>query len=130
MSKAVIAKAESRKLKAESRGGKAGGWRPEAPSGKRQAARRRHVTYCDRIPEGVLLYTRFQMAELLQVSLRCLGEMMQRGEVSYLKINGRMVRFRIEDVNRRLNETSLVWNEAGDWRREAAGDKGRMIEAK
>ena len=81
--------------------------------------RRRHVTYCDRIPEGVLLYTRFQMAELLQVSLRCLSEMMQRGEVSYLKINGRMVRFRIEDVNRRLNETSLVWNEAGDWRLQA-----------
>ena len=85
--------------------------------------RRRHVTYCDRIPEGVLLYTKRQMAGLLQVSLRCLDAMMQRGEISYLKINGRMVRFRIEDVNRRLNETSLVWNDGED-------DGGRRTEQK
>jgi predicted site-specific integrase-resolvase len=60
------------------------------------------VTHCEELPQGVLLYTKRQMLALLQVSDRCLSNMMRRGEISYLKIGGKMVRFRIEDVNRRL----------------------------
>jgi excisionase family DNA binding protein len=48
------------------------------------------------------------MAALLQVSVRCLNEMMARGEVSYLKIGGKLVRFRAAQVLRRLRDTSLV----------------------
>ncbi len=51
------------------------------------------------VPVGVLLYTKTQMATLLQVSVRCLERMMRGGEISYLKLNGRLVRFRLEDVN-------------------------------
>jgi hypothetical protein len=50
------------------------------------------------------------MAGAMQVSVRCLNGMMARGEISYLKINGRIVRFRPEDALRRLSETSLVCN--------------------
>ena len=47
---------------------------------------------------------------MLKVSLRTITEMMNRGELAYLKIGGRLVRFRLEDVERRLNETALVCN--------------------
>lgn len=70
--------------------------------------RRPRVTHLEQLPEGVVLYTKAQMAALLQVSIRCLCEMMRRGEVSYLKIGGKMVRFRMEDVQKRLSETVLV----------------------
>ena len=56
---------------------------------------------------AVALFTKRQMAAMLQISIRTLNDMMQRGEVSYLKINGRLVRFRLEDVNRRL--TRRCW---------------------
>ena len=71
-----------------------------------------HSTLCDEVPPGLLLYTKPQMAAVLQVSLRCLSDMMRRGDISYLKINRRMVRFRPEDVVRRLCETSLVCHAA------------------
>ena len=70
--------------------------------------RRAQVTHCEKIPQGVLLHTKPQMAALLQVSVRCLNEMMARGEVSYLKIGGKLVRFRAAQVLRRLRDTSLV----------------------
>jgi hypothetical protein len=75
-----------------------------------------HITHCDTLPEGVLLYTKRQMAGAMQVSVRCRTGRMQRGEVSFLKINHRIVRFRPEDALRRLSETSLVCKhpEAGD----------------
>ncbi len=61
--------------------------------------------------QGVLLFTKAQMAAAMQVSLRCLTGMMNRGEISYLKINGRIVRSRPEDALRRLNEKTLVCND-------------------
>lgn len=59
---------------------------------------------------AVVLFTKPQMAAMLQISVRCLTDMMKRGEVSYLKLNGRLVRFRVEDVLRRLTEVALVCN--------------------
>ncbi len=66
------------------------------------------MTHCEKAPEGVLLYTKTQMAALLQVSMRCLNEMMANGQISYLKIGGKLVRFRASHVLRRLKETSFV----------------------
>ena len=57
---------------------------------------------------GVVLFTKPQMAAMLQISVRTLCTMMKRGEVSYLRLNERLVRFRIEDVLRRLTEVGLV----------------------
>ena len=57
---------------------------------------------------AVVLFTKPQMAAMLQISIRCLTDMMRRGEIAYLKINNRIVRFRLEDVNQRLGETVLV----------------------
>ena len=57
---------------------------------------------------AVVLFTKPQMAAMLQISMRCLTDMMRRGEIAYLKINNRIVRFRLEDVNQRLGETVLV----------------------
>jgi hypothetical protein len=76
--------------------------------------RRPQVLHLDALPQGVLLYTKPQMAAALQVSLRCLTGMMNRGEISYLKINHRIVRFRPEDALRRLNETTLVCNDTNE----------------
>jgi excisionase family DNA binding protein len=78
------------------------------------------VTQCDAVPQGVLLYTKPQVAALLQVSVRCLSRMMQRCEIPYLKINRKLVRFRAEDVLRRLSEMTLVGN--GD----PAGERGNQ----
>ena len=62
------------------------------------------------LPARPRYFTKAEMAEMLQVSLRTITEMMSRGELAYLKIGGRLVRFRLEDVERRLNETALVCN--------------------
>ena len=59
---------------------------------------------------AVLLFTKAQMAAMLQISIRCLTDMMKRGEVGFLRLNGRLVRFRAEDVLRRLSEVALVCN--------------------
>jgi hypothetical protein len=68
---------------------------------------RSHITHRDVIPPGVILYTKPQMAAALQVSVRCLEEMMHRGDICYLKIHGRIVRFHPDEALRRLSETSL-----------------------
>lgn len=73
----------------------------------------KHVTHCEALPQGVLVYTKPQMAAALQVSLRCLCDMMKRGEIRYLKLKGRFVRFVPEDVLRQLIESSLVCNGVG-----------------
>jgi hypothetical protein len=58
--------------------------------------------------EAVVLFTKPQMAAMLQISIRCLNGLMQRGEISFLKLNGKLVRFRVEDALRRLSEVALV----------------------
>jgi hypothetical protein len=84
------------------------------------------VTHLDALPEGVLLYTKSQMAAAMQVSIRCLTGMMNRGEVSYFKINGRNVRFLPVAALRRLIETSLLIEGVGA--AEAIAD-GRWLKA-
>ena len=64
----------------------------------------------DALPLDERFFTKPEMAKLMKVSIRCLSDMMRRGEVSFLKINGRLVRFRLQDVNKRLGETVLVNN--------------------
>ncbi len=57
---------------------------------------------------GVVGLTKAQMAAALQVCPRTITEMMRRGEIAYFKIGARLVRFRIEDALKRMNETVLV----------------------
>jgi len=73
---------------------------------KSKPTSRNAVTHCEALPTGVF-FTKPEMAQLLKVSLRTLCEMMDRGELPYLKIGGKIVRFRLEDVQRRLTETCL-----------------------
>lgn len=75
----------------------------------------------EHVPQGVLLYTKTQMAALLQVSMRCLNEMMANGQISYLKIGGKLVRFRAAHVLRRLRETSFVCHGESDFTTENTG---------
>jgi hypothetical protein len=75
--------------------------------------RRPQVVHLDALPQGVLVYTKPQMAAALQVSLRCLCDMMRRGEIRYLKLKNRFVRFVPEDVLRQLIDSSLVGNGEG-----------------
>ncbi len=64
------------------------------------------------LPPGQMFFTKPQMAGILQVSVRTVTSMMANGELCYLKLRGRFVRFRLEDVQRRLNETAFVCNGA------------------
>ena len=57
---------------------------------------------------GVVGLTKRQMAGALQISVRSLNGMMNRNEISFWRIGRRLVRFRIEDAVRRMNETVLV----------------------
>ena len=66
-----------------------------------------------RIPKSkggvqVVGLTKAQMAAALQISVRCLDGMMFRKEIGFWRIGKRVVRFRIEDAVRRMNETVLV----------------------
>ena len=62
---------------------------------------------------GVVGVTKGQMAAAIQVCPRTITEMMRRGQISYWKI-GRLVRFRMEDAVKRMNETVLVTAEEGE----------------
>lgn len=64
-------------------------------------------------PSGVVGLTKAQMAGALQISVRTLNGMMARGEIAYWRIGGRLVRFRVEDAVRRMNETVLVGGAKG-----------------
>jgi excisionase family DNA binding protein len=66
------------------------------------------VTHSDALPAGHGILTKPELAKHLKVSIRTITEMMKRGELAYIKINGRLVRFRLEDVHARLTETCLV----------------------
>jgi hypothetical protein len=56
----------------------------------------------------VVVLTKTQMAAALQMSVRSLNGMMARGEIAYFKIGTRLVRFRVEDALKRMEETVLV----------------------
>jgi excisionase family DNA binding protein len=62
------------------------------------------------LPNEEQFLTKPELARRLKVSLRTITTMMAQGDLPYLKLNGHLVRFRLEDVNRRLSETSLVCN--------------------
>ena len=64
------------------------------------------------IGDGEGFYTKSEMARLLKVSIRSVTKMMRRGLLPYLRWEG-TVRFRLEDVNRRLSETCLFCDGAG-----------------
>lgn len=75
-----------------------------------KARNRARVTHCDGLPEGERFFTKPEVARLLKVCVRCVSKMMRRGELPYLKIGRRLVRFRLADIERRLTETVLVCN--------------------
>ena len=63
------------------------------------------------------LLTKPEMAEFLRVSVRTLAAMMQRGEIPYSVVGKRLVRFRLEDVVRKLGsqeETRSAERETGN----------------
>ena len=66
------------------------------------------ATPCERPPEGAMLYTRGQVACLLQISVRSVDRYVQTGELTPAPIPGRLVRFRPEDVLRLLNKTAFA----------------------
>lgn len=88
-----------------------------------RARKRVQVTHVETLPVGVLLYTKTQMATLLQVSVRCVERMMRGGELSYLKLNGRLVRFRLEDVNQLGTKCEVRAGLASDQKSELGGRK-------
>lgn len=47
--------------------------------------------------------TKPEMAQVLKISLRTLTAMMRRGEIDFIRLGKRLVRFRLEDVERRLS---------------------------
>ncbi len=66
------------------------------------------ISHLAALPPGHLFLTKAQMAGVLQVSVRCVTDMMKRGEIPFLKLRGRFVRFRLEDVQQHLTATALV----------------------
>jgi hypothetical protein len=66
-----------------------------------------------RVPGGAVALTKGQMAGALQISVRSLNSMMAKGQIDFWRITPRLVRFRIEDAVRRMNETVLVPGDEG-----------------
>ena len=69
------------------------------------------------LPPEERFFTKPELAKVMKVSVRCVTDMMRRGEIRYLKINGHLVRFRLQDVNQRLSETVLFCGmpARGEW---------------
>ena len=64
--------------------------------------------------KGVVALTKKQMAAAIQVCPRTITDMMRRGDISFYRIGKRLVRFRIEDALKRMNERVLVAADGGD----------------
>ena len=60
------------------------------------------------IPPDAAFLTKRQLAAAMQVSVRTITELMKEKRVPFLRLKGRLVRFRMDDVNQRLTETVLV----------------------
>lgn len=73
------------------------------------------------LPPEERFFTKPELARVMKVSVRCITDMMRRGELRYLKINGHLVRFRLQDVNQRLSETVLVCKGEVEPRRDTKG---------
>ena len=78
--------------------------------GQRPAAR---VTPCDTLPEGGSYLTKAEVARLLQVCLRSVTNLMHDGELPYLQLRRRIVRFQRADVERYLEENARVCHAPG-----------------
>ncbi len=87
-----------------------------SPSGpdRRSSGEGEALTLAELQAWGVVAITKAQMAAAIQVCPRTISEMMRRGEISYYRIGKRLVRFRIEDAIKRMNETVLVAAEEGE----------------
>jgi excisionase family DNA binding protein len=59
------------------------------------------------LPSAPICVTKPEVARLLKVSLRTVTRLMRNGALPYLRL-GRAVRFRLEEVQRYLNEHCLV----------------------
>lgn len=79
------------------------------------------------LPPEERFFTKPELAKVLKVSVRCITDMMRRGEIRYLKINGHLVRFRLQDVNQRLSETVLCCEgtEGSETRRHGDAETGK-----
>jgi excisionase family DNA binding protein len=60
-----------------------------------------------KLPAAPICVTKPEVARLLEVSVRTVTRLMRNGALPYLRL-GRAVRFRLEDVQRQLNEQCLV----------------------
>jgi DNA-binding CsgD family transcriptional regulator len=76
-----------------------------------EAKRPRCETVEQLLARGIVLLTKPQMAAALQISLRSLNGLMARGEIAFFRIGPRLVRFRLEDALKRMNQTVLVREE-------------------
>jgi hypothetical protein len=76
--------------------------------------RRRQLSLGELHARGVVGLTKAQMAGVIQISVRSLNGMIARGEIAYWRIGKRLLRFRIEDAVKRMNETVLVAAEEGE----------------
>jgi excisionase family DNA binding protein len=61
-------------------------------------------------PPGQTYCTRVELARILHVSVRKIDAMIAAKEIPVLHL-GKMVRFRLEDVERRLNQAMLTESE-------------------
>jgi excisionase family DNA binding protein len=59
------------------------------------------------VPAAPICVTKPEVARLLEISVRTVTRLMRNGTLPYLRL-GRAVRFRLEDVQRHLNERCLV----------------------
>ena len=87
------------------------------------------------LPPEERFFTKPELAKVMKVSVRCVTDMMRRGEIRYLKINGHLVRFRLQDVNQRLSETVLfcgmpALGEPGPRREDGGPKTGKLENAK
>jgi len=78
--------------------------------------RKKVETVGELVARGVVGITKAQMAAALQISVRSLNGMIARGEIAHWRIGKGLLRFRLEDAVRRMNETVLVPADEGGGR--------------
>ena len=78
--------------------------------------RRKELSAGELQARGVVGLTKAQMAGVLQISVRSLNGMIARQEIAYWRIGKRLLRFRLEDAVRRMNETVLAPADEGGGR--------------
>ncbi len=74
----------------------------------------RYFSFYVSMNQSPLLVDKKTLARALSVSVRTISALMASGQIPFLRVGSKLVRFHVEDVSRALDQAQRVRSEAGN----------------